>query len=79
MPLPYWYVYKRGGGSPRFRHTSSDEAIREAKRLIDTIGGEYEILEVIAVIKPAPRYVIETSTNAPPVRVMDEDDSYIPF
>jgi len=79
MQLPYWYVYKRGGGAPRFQHTSYDEALREAKRLIDRIGGEYEILEVQAVVKPAPMYVIETPTNTSLVLIGDGDEDDIPF
>jgi hypothetical protein len=55
----YFYVSKIGGGKPSFKHLSFDEAVREAERLIDTVGGEYEILEARAVVKPAPKYIVQ--------------------
>jgi hypothetical protein len=56
----YWYVYKKFGGSPHFKHPSFDSAVAEAKRLVDTVGGEYEILEATAVVRAAPKHVVET-------------------
>jgi hypothetical protein len=55
----YWYVYKRWGGPPRHQHLSYEDAVREAQRLIDTVGGEFEILQAVSVVKAAPKYVIE--------------------
>jgi hypothetical protein len=72
MQTTFWYVYKRGGGPPRYEHTSYNNAVDEAERLVETIGGEYEILEAKAVVKAAPRYVIESLV--PAVQIMDEQD-----
>ena len=58
-----FYVSKIGGGKPTFRHNSFDEAVREAQRLIDNLGGEYEILEVRAVVKAAPKYIVQEFKN----------------
>lgn len=56
----FWYVYQRFGGAPYYKHLSYTSAVTEAQRLIDTVGGEYEILEGLAIVKAAPRYVVET-------------------
>jgi hypothetical protein len=81
MKTKYWYVYKLWGGPPNYKHLSYsyDKAVQEAKRLVDTVGGEYEILEAVAVVKAAPKYVVETLLNA--VHIMDEQDpdTGIPF
>jgi hypothetical protein len=74
--MMYWYVYRRYGGAPSFRHTSYNEAVQEAQRLVDQLGGEYEILQAVAIVKAAPKYVVEPLLKA--VRIMDDDDS-IPF
>ena len=55
----YWYVYKRFGGPPIFQHASYLGAVEEAKRLVDTVGGEFEILEAVSVVKAAPKHFIE--------------------
>lgn len=57
--MTYFYVSKIGGGKPTFRHPSYESAIKEAERLIEAIGGEYEILEVRAIVKAAPKYVVQ--------------------
>lgn len=68
----YWYVYKRWGGPPSFKHPDYNSAVREAERLVDAHGGEYEILESVALVSSAPKYLIRhfKETN---------DDSSIPF
>ena len=76
MQTTFWYVYKREGGPPRYEHTSYTSAVDEAERLVETVGGEYEILEAKAIVKAAPRYVVESLV--PAVRIMDPDD-YEPF
>lgn len=79
----YFYVSGIGGGKPSFKHNSFDEAVREAQRLIDTVGGEYEILEVRAIVKAAPKYVVESfrPNEFPAVLTAhyEKDDDYIPF
>lgn len=55
----FWYVYKRGGGPPSYQHISYELALAEAQRLIDRVGGEYEILKAEAVVRPAPKYTVE--------------------
>lgn len=55
----YFYVSKIGGGKPTYRHLSFESAMTEAERLIDTVGGEYEILEIRATVKAAPKYVMQ--------------------
>ena len=78
MQTKYWYVYKRYGGAPNYRHTSYELAVTEAQRLVDQLGGEYEILEAVAIVKAAPRYVVENRNQLPSVRLMDEDEG-VPF
>jgi hypothetical protein len=79
----YFYVSRIGGGKPSFKHTSFDEAVREAQRLIDTIGGEYEILEARAVVKAAPKYVVRNFRRIEFPTIMDapysHDDETCPF
>ena len=76
----YWYVYKRWGGPPRHQHLSYEDAVREAQRLIDTVGGEFEILQAVSVVKAAPKYVVDSCRPVvPPIRVITEDDENIPF
>lgn len=58
-----WYVFKKHGGAPSFRHPSYESAVTEAKRLVDAIGGEYEILELKSVVKPAPKHVVELAAG----------------
>ena len=79
MTEKFWYVYKRWGGAPSYKHASYNEAVREAERLVDDVGGEYEILEGVAVVRAAPKYVVETLLNS--VHIMDEQDpdTGIPF
>jgi hypothetical protein len=78
MQTKYWYVYKRYGGAPNYRHTSYELAVTEAQRLVDQLGGEYEILEAVAIVKAAPRYVVENLNQLPSVRLMDEGEG-MPF
>lgn len=60
MQTKYWYVYRRWGNAPSFRHPSYEDALTEAKRLLDQgISGEYEILEAVALVKGPPKYVVE--------------------
>lgn len=76
----FWYVYKVFGGAPSHRHYSYEAAEKEAQRLIDTIGGEYEILECVATIKPAPKYVVERPlTGQTSQYYIDGGDDDIPF
>jgi predicted ATP-grasp superfamily ATP-dependent carboligase len=81
MTTKYWYVYKLWGGPPNYKHPSYDEAVQEAKRLVDTVGGEYEILEAVAIVKAAPKYVVERLTISTGAlnREQDPDDENIPF
>ena len=72
MQTTWWYVFKRWGGPPSYRHPSYELAVIEAQRLIDQLGGEYEILEAKAVVKPAPKYVVEPLLNQS--QIMDEQD-----
>ena len=82
----YFYVSKIGGGKPTYRHLSFESAMTEAERLIDTVGGEYEILQARAVVRAASKYVVTDlrTTEFPPVMAApygarDCDDSMIPF
>ena len=76
----YWYVYKKGGGSPQHKHLSYDDAVDEAKRLVDRVGGEYEILQAVSVVKAAPKYVVDSCRPiVPPAPIITEDDENIPF
>jgi predicted ATP-grasp superfamily ATP-dependent carboligase len=61
----FYYVYKVGGGRPTFHHPTFEQAVSEAQRLVDSVGGEYEILEARAIVKAAPKYVIETLNPSP--------------
>lgn len=61
----FYYVYKVGGGRPTFKHPTFQQAVAEAQRLVDTVGGEYEILDAKAIVKAAPRYVIEELSPSP--------------
>jgi hypothetical protein len=61
----FYYVYKVGGGRPTFKHPTFQQAVAEAQRLVDTVGGEYEILDAKAVVKAAPKYVIEELSPSP--------------
>jgi hypothetical protein len=82
----YFYVSKIGGGRPTYKHLSFEAAIKEAERLIDTIGGEYEILQARAVVRAAPKYVVTDlritefpSVMSAPYGARGCDDSMIPF
>ena len=46
MTEKFWYVYKRWGGAPSYKHASYDEAVREAERL------------VVIAHDPAPVYIL---------------------
>ena len=72
MQTKFWYVYKRCGGAPFYRHYYYDQAVREAQRLVDQLGGEYEVLECRAIVKTAPKYVVETLLDA--AAIADEQD-----
>lgn len=58
-----WYVYKIGGRIPEFRHTSFESAVNEAKRLFNSIGGEYLVLRTEAKISAPPSFVVEDFRN----------------
>ena len=81
MTAKFWYVYKRWGGAPSYKHASYDEAVREAERLVDDVGGEYEILEGVAVVRAAPKYVVESCPYPVPIvgSPIGNDDDHIPF
>lgn len=79
MQTRYWYVYQRWGRGPTHRHFSYDGAAREAQRLIETIGGEYEILEAVAVVKAAPKYIVEPLYNSETISAEQNPDDGIPF
>ena len=82
MTEKFWYVYKRWGGAPSYKHASYDEAVREAERLVDDVGGEYEILEGVAVVRAAPKYVVEklSATSGSIAYEQDPDEiDPIPF
>jgi predicted ATP-grasp superfamily ATP-dependent carboligase len=78
----FFYVYKVGGGKPTFHHPTLEQAVEEAQRLVDSVGGECEILEARAIVKAAPKYVIEALNPSPQAPYhfdqVVEDDS-IPF
>ena len=78
MQTKSWYVYKRYGGAPNYRHTSYELAVTEAQRLVDQLGGEYEILEAVAIVKAAPRYVVENLNQHHSVHFPDGDGE-VPF
>lgn len=63
----YWYVYKVGGGAPYYRHYSKDGALEEAKRLVDAVGGVFEVLEIVALVQPAPKHYVYTFDDFSPV------------
>lgn len=73
-----WYVFRKHGGAPSYRHPSYESAVEEAKRLIDTIGGEYEILELKSVVKASPKYVVEAATGPTRWLAIRNDDG-VPF
>ena len=79
MTEKFWYVYKRWGGAPSYKHASYDEAVREAGRLVDDVGGEYEILEGVAIVKPAPKCVVEPLPYPVPHIAPRNDDDEVPF
>lgn len=60
MEATFWYVYRTDGGRPRYRHTSYESALREAQRLVQCIHGEFVVLKAEAIVKPAPKFVVET-------------------
>lgn len=60
MQVTFWYVYKVGGGPPRYKHSTYDLAVTEAQRLAEMYGGEYEVLEAKAKVTPVPKTVVET-------------------
>jgi hypothetical protein len=64
MQTKFWYVFKRGGGAPSYRHPTYNSAVEEAQRLVDDLGGEYEILECQSIVKAAPRWIVEPTQDA---------------
>lgn len=76
-----WYVFKKFGGAPSYKHASYESAVEEAKRLVDAIGGEYEILRLESVVKPSAKYTIEMTTNALQrfTHINVYDDNRVPF
>lgn len=72
-----WYLFRKHGGAPSYRHPSYESAVEEAKRLVDTESGEYEILELKSVVKAAPKHVVEVTTG-PSRRIAIRNDG-VPF
>ena len=82
MTTKFWYVYKRNGQwPPSYKHTSYDSALQEAQRLVGIVGGEFEIFEAVAVVREAPKYVVESLPYPVPVvgSPVGNDDDHIPF
>ncbi len=79
MQTKYWYVQKRNGGWPSYKHNSYYEALREAQRLVTSVGGEFEIFEAVAVVREAPKYVVESLPYPVPIVGAPTDDDNIPF
>ena len=59
MQTKFWYVFKRWGGAPSYKHPSYNSAVEEAQRLVEDLGGEYEILECQSIVKAAPKWIVE--------------------
>lgn len=59
----FYYVYKVGGGRPTYKHETYELALREAQRLIDSVGGEFYILKAEALVKAAPKYVVQETIS----------------
>lgn len=59
MQTKFWYVFKRFGGAPSYKHPTYNSAVEEAQRLVDELGGEYEVLECRSVVKAAPKWIVE--------------------
>jgi len=79
MQTKYWYVFRRWGNAPTFRHPSYDSAVREAQRLIEErIEGEYEILEAVALVKEPPKFIVEKFVLGAPINCDPQPDD-IPF
>ena len=79
MQTKYWYVFRRWGSAPTFRHPSYDSAVREAQRLIEErIEGEYEILEAVALVKEPPKFIVEKFVLGAPINCDPQPDD-IPF
>ena len=45
----YWYCYVYGSDGPKVRHTSYEDAEREARRITEKWGKEVEILRLVAI------------------------------
>lgn len=78
----YWYVYKRYGNAPSYKHFSEQSAVDEAVRLLNLYGGEYEILEAKSFVKAAPTYIVEKFYETPqetPRKTWDSLKDPIPF
>ena len=52
-------MFKRWGGAPSYKHPSYNSAVEEAQRLVEDLGGEYEILECQSIVKAAPKWIVE--------------------
>ena len=79
MQTKYWYVFRRWGNAPTFRHPSYDSAVREAQRLIEEgIDGEYEILEAVALVREPPKFIVEKFVLGAPINCDPQPDD-IPF
>lgn len=74
-----WYVFRKRGGPPSYQHPSYESAVEEAKRLVDTFGGEYEILELKSVVKTAPKHVVEVTTGPTRWLPTPYDNDKVPF
>lgn len=73
-----WYVFKTHGGAPSYRHPSYESAVEEAKRLVDRIGGEYEILELKSLVKAAPKHVVVPTAGSTRWVAVNDNDG-VPF
>ena len=78
MQTKFWYVFRRWGGDPSYKHPSYNSAVEEAQRLIDEVGGEYEIFECRSIVKKAPRWIVEPTYDSV-VIAQEQDPEDCPF
>lgn len=78
MQTKFWYVFRRWGGAPSYKHPSYNSAVEEAQRLIDEVGGEYEIFECRSIVKKAPRWIVEPTYDSA-VIAQEQDPEDCPF
>lgn len=78
MQTKFWYMFKRWGRPPSYKHPSYNSAVEEAQKLVDKLGGEYEILECVSIVKEAPKWLVEPTYDAVVISKEQDPEDY-PF